>query len=160
MKIVVLFLLIGLGFFTLESCTEPSKPTAPTITFEEFKLSDAMQALYKTVGEKHDVAMLLMKDIELLRSKLRIQLKTTDDEAKKERILNLLTALKKADNGMMTWMHEFKNTDLNEDEYKAMTETEIETYLKSEEVKIEQVHQDMLQSIKNGKAYFTDNLIH
>jgi hypothetical protein len=61
--------------------------------------------------------------------------------------------LKKADDGMMNWMHEFKSTELNEAEYKAMSEAAILTYLKGEEEKIEQVHIDMLESIKNGKAF-------
>ena len=156
----MLALLISVGSLAIHFATKESAPEMPAVAFEEFKLSDAMDALYTTVGEKHDVAMLLMKDIEIVRSKLRIQLKRTKEEAKKERILNLLTALKKADDGMMTWMREFKNTDLNDEEYKAMSEAEIEAYLKEEEVKIEQVHQDMLSSIKDGKKYFTDNLIH
>lgn len=110
--------------------------------------------LYQVVGDKHDVAMLLMSNIEGTRNKLRVEMKVVAiDSLRKDSILNLLTTLKKADDGMMNWMHEFKSTELNDAEYKAMSEAAILTYLKEEEAKIEQVHIDMLESIKNGKAF-------
>lgn len=110
--------------------------------------------LYQIVGEKHDTAMLLMSNIEGTRSKLRIQMKMEGvDSLRKDSILTFLTELKKADDGMMNWMHEFKNTELNEAEYKKMSESAILAYLKEEEAKIEQVHLDMLESIKNGNDF-------
>lgn len=138
--------------FLLVSCSnpEPSKK----IEKETWKLNEDAATLYQVVGEKHDTAMLLMTDIEATRSQLRLRMKTAEiDSLKKDTILNLLTALKKADDGMMNWMHEFKSTELNEEEYKKMSEADIMTYLKDEEQKIEQVHIDMLESIKNGKAF-------
>lgn len=121
---------------------------------EAWKLPDAAVELYQIVGEKHDTAMLLMSDIEAARSKLRLAMKTANiDSLRKDSILTLLTALKKADEGMMTWMHEFKSTELNEDEYKTMSEADIMAYLKDEEQKIEKVHVDMLESIKNGNSF-------
>ncbi len=122
----------------------------------EFTLSDQAKSLYEIVGEKHDTAMLLMKNIEQVKSALRLEMKTLEKEAaSKDIILDLLTALKKADDGMMDWMHEFKSTELDEEMYKAMSEEEIMAYLKQEEVKIEQVHLDMINSIANGKVFLS-----
>ncbi|WMX17314.1 MULTISPECIES: hypothetical protein [unclassified Aureispira] len=146
------YLILLIISFLLVSCSnpEPSKK----IEKETWKLNEDAATLYQVVGEKHDTAMLLMTDIEATRSQLRLRMKTAEiDSLKKDTILNLLTALKKADDGMMNWMHEFKSTELNEEEYKKMSETDIMTYLKDEEQKIEQVHIDMLESIKDGKAF-------
>lgn len=121
---------------------------------EAWKLPNDAVELYQIVGEKHDTAMLLMSNIEATRSKLRLVMKTVDiDSLRKDSVLTLLTALKKADDGMMNWMHEFKSTELNEEEYKAMSKTDVMTYLKKEEKKIEKVHVDMLESIKNGNTF-------
>ncbi|MFT5646383.1 MAG: hypothetical protein ACI976_001064 [Aureispira sp.] len=121
---------------------------------ETWKLSADAANLYQVVGEKHDTAMLLMSNIEGARNKLRVEMKVEGiDKLQKDSILDLLMALKKADDGMMNWMHQFKNTELNEAEYKRMSEAAILAYLKEEEAKIEQVHIDMVESIKNGNAF-------
>lgn len=145
---VVLCLLATL----LVACNEAT-PETPKTVIEEFKLSANGANLYHIVGEKHDTAMLLMKNIEQTRSALRLEMKKMESGTEKDTILDLLTALKKADDGMMNWMHEFKSTALNEEEYKAMSEEAIITYLKREESKIEKVHVDMLESIENGQAF-------
>lgn len=130
-----------------EAGKQPKKEAA-------WELSEDAANLYQIVGEKHDTAMLLMSNIEGTRSKLRIAMNVSEmDSIQKDSILNLLTALKKADEGMMNWMNAFKSTELNEAEYQAMSETEILTYLKEEEKKIEQVHLDMLESIQKGTAF-------
>ena len=76
-----------------------------------------------------------------------------ENEPKKDTILDLLLALNKADDAMMNWMREFKNTDFNEDMYKSMKEEEIMDYLKLEEVKIEKVHRQMLNSIRAAFSF-------
>jgi hypothetical protein len=146
------YLLLLITSLLLLSCAnnEPGKKGEK----ETWKLSADAADLYQIVGEKHDTAMLLMSNIEGVRSKLRVAMKVSDiDSLQKDSILMLLTTLKKADDGMMNWMNEFKNTEMNEDEYKTMSETEILTYLKGEEQKIEQVHVDMVESVKEGKAF-------
>jgi hypothetical protein len=116
-----------------------------------FSLSPVAEHLYSVVGEKHDTAMLLMKDIGNARHTLRNSLNEQVDSLQKLKILDLLLALKKADDAMMNWMREFKNTDLDEDMYKSMSEAEIVNYLSNEEVKIEAVQQQMLKSIAQAK---------
>ena len=149
-KMKYLFLLVMSLF--LISCGNNS--AVESTENEGWKLSTDAVNLYQVVGEKHDTAMLLMANIEGVRNKLRLELKEMPiDSLRKDSILTLLTALKKADDGMMNWMHEFKNTELNEEEYKAMSEAAILAYLKEEEQKIEKVHVDMVESIKGGKAF-------
>lgn len=117
-----------------------------------FSLTPVAAHLYSVVGEKHDTAMLLMKDIGNARHKLRNSINNVQvDSLQKLKILDLLLGLKKAEDAMMNWMREFKNTDLDEDMYKSMSETEIIAYLSKEEEKIEAVHQQMLQSIAEAK---------
>lgn len=152
MKYIALSIFIPIIF--LYSCNQDNT-TPNTAPETAFLLEPAASELYRIVGAKHDTAMLLMGAIGGMQSALRLELGKIKEEKspKKDSVLTLLTALKKADDSMMTWMHEFKNTDLNEDEYKAMTPAQIMDYLKSEETKIEQVHQDMLNSIANSKKF-------
>lgn len=146
------YLLFLITSLLLISCTD--NKSKAKIQKETWELSTDAADLYQIVGAKHDTAMLLMSNIEGVRSKLRVAMKVSDiDSVRKDSILTLLTALKKADDGMMNWMHQFKSTELNEKEYKRMTEAVVMRYLKEEEEKIEQVHLDMLESIKNGKAF-------
>ena len=142
----LLFLLV-----LLNNCTT----TEPVNEQESnFSLSPQTAELYRIVGEKHDTAMLLMKEIGIGQSRLRVKINMLEDNSsQKDTILDLLLALSKADDAMMNWMREFKNTDLDEDMYKAMQEEEIMYYLKQEEVKIEKVHQAMLKSIDDVLSF-------
>ncbi|MFK7796590.1 MAG: hypothetical protein AB8E82_03990 [Aureispira sp.] len=118
---------------------------------EAYSLPEKMAAYYTVVVAKHDTAMLLMGDIERTQRALRAVL-SQQEGAAKTNVLEALTFLQKADDGMMTWMHEFKSTALYEEEYKNLSEAEIEGYLQEEEQKIEQVHVEMSSSIAQGKA--------
>lgn len=137
---IVLLFLVG-----LVAC-EP-----PTVEEEEFELPEKMAAYYTLVVAKHDTAMLLMGDIERTQRALRKVMPQYEAE-QEQQILRALTDLKKAEEGMMTWMHEFKSTELNEEEYRKWSEAAIRTYLEEEEQKIEQVHVAMSTSIAKGQA--------
>lgn len=138
---IVLCLLVG-----LMACESSEK---------EYELPGQMPAYYTLVVAKHDTAMLLMGDIERTQRALRKVMPQYEGE-QEQQILRALTALKKAEEGMMTWMHEFKSTELNEEEYKALSEEAIQAYLAEEEQKIEQVHVDMSTSIAEGQALLGD----
>lgn len=155
MKEIVYVLSLSILVWGMWSCGDSNAPkTVEVVEDETFELSPEAAILYDTVGAKHDTAMLLMGAIGKTQSKLRLQLKSMEEgDEKRAQVLDLLTALKKADDGMMNWMREFKSTELNDDEYKTMSNEEIMAYLKEEEKKIEQVHVDMLNSIAAGKAY-------
>lgn len=146
------YLLLMITSLVLISCV--NNESKKKIKAETWELSADAANLYQVVGEKHDTAMLLMSNIEGVRNKLRLEMKVEGiDKLQKDSILDLLTALKKADDGMMNWMHQFKSTELDEAEYKEMSEAAILAYLKEEEAKIEQVHIDMVESIKSGNAF-------
>ena len=144
-----------LPFFFLSILLNNCTNTEPVNKEESsFTLSSKTAELYRIVGEKHDTAMLLMKEIGIGQSRLRIKLNTLEENnPQKDTILDLLLALSKADDAMMNWMREFKNTDLDEDMYEVMKEEEIMYYLKQEEVKIEKVHQLMLKSIDDAFSF-------
>lgn len=143
--------------------TEPENDSTVVdkpITEETWELDSTLAILYDTVGAKHDTAMLLMKDIGQVRSKLRkLMTRFGEEDYERKDILDLLSALKKADDGMMNWMRMFKGVELEEAFYKESDHATIEAYLKEEEAKIEQVHQDMLNSIAEGRAYLKEQKI-
>ncbi len=144
-----------LPFFFLSVLLNNCTNTEPVNKEESsFSLSSKTAELYRIVGEKHDTAMLLMKEIGIGQNRLRIKISNLEEGSlQKDTILDLLLELRKADDAMMNWMREFKNTDLNEDMYKAMKEEEIMDYLKQEELKIENVHQKMLKSIDDAFSF-------
>jgi len=150
MKYTILLLSVLL---LMNSCGD-TKPKEQEVT--EFSLSTEAGNLYEIVGAKHDTAMLLMKDIGKAQNALRGKLKGIEGSSpEKDSILNLLTALKKADDAMMTWMREFKNVLMDEAHYQAMSEEGIMAYLREEERKIEQVHVDMINSIEGGENFLS-----
>lgn len=147
--ICLLFMVNFIGIVVWSCDSPPSENKIEQVT-KEYQLPGKMAELYTIVGAKHDTAMLLMGDIRRTQQALRSVLSEQKGLAK-EKVLDALTALQRADDGMMTWMHEFKSTELNEEEYQALSEAEIKAYLEKEEKKIEQVHVDMTTSIATGK---------
>jgi hypothetical protein len=150
MKYLISLLLLTLLF---TACTGSQKKPVEESTV----LSAALNTYYLEVVAQHDTAMLLMKDIALVRHQLRECMKTVEvaDTVTSTLVLGLLKDLQKADDGMMTWMRYFKSTSLDEEWYKKEEETILRTYLAAEEKKIQQVHIDMLNSIKAGKLYLS-----
>ena len=150
MKYLISLLLLALLF---AACTSPQEQPVEETTV----LSAALNTHYLEVMEQHDTAMLLMKDIAKVRHQLREHMKTVEvsDTVNKTVLLGLLKDLQKADDGMMTWMRYFKSTSLDEAWYKKEEETTLSAYLAAEEKKIQQVHVDMINSIKAGKLYLS-----
>jgi PBP1b-binding outer membrane lipoprotein LpoB len=150
MKYLISLLLLALLFV---ACTSPKEEAVEETTV----LSAALNTYYLEVMEQHDTAMLLMKDIAIVRHQLREYMKSVEatDTISKTILIDLLKDLQKADDGMMTWMRYFKSTSLDEAWYKKEKETTLRTYLAVEEKKIQQVHVDMINSIKAGKLYLS-----
>lgn len=99
--------------------------------------------LYKKVMAIHDEVMPKMSDIHTLKKKIKKSKSSTTDEA-----MDLLKQLKDADEGMMSWMHQFK---LPSDD-KATT-----SYLKNELTKVQKVADDINNSIAKAKKYLNEN---
>jgi hypothetical protein len=145
----LLFLIFTLA---LCSCAEKSKTVE-----KELKLSPAVESLYKLVVAKHDEVMPKISDISKLSTLLRSDMENMGDDKeskeRKEKILELLTALQSAHDAMFDWMGEFKSTITNADFYKKSKEKELLEYLKSEEIKIDRVAKVMLESIGNAEVF-------
>jgi len=117
----VIFILCMIGIFS--SCREKS-------------------TLEKQVMAVHDEVMPRLGELNKDRKELQKILKDVEDETAKTELLTAITALEKADDGMMDWMAEWK----------VPSEVELqESYLNKEMVKITKVKTDMLESMKNAK---------
>jgi len=100
--------------------------------------------LEKEVIAIHDEVMPKMGDIHQAKKKLRKLLTSSTDSIPKNTILNMITDLENADEGMMTWMVEW---DVPTEEPQ---KTE---YLLKEKEKITKVKVDMLNSLKKANDY-------
>ena len=99
----------------------------------------AYEKLYDEVMVIHDEVMPKMTDINRAKKKLR-KLK---DGSNEELITLQIEQLDAADEAMMSWMHEFDNPELP-------TLEENLNYLNKEKVKIQQVSDQMLQSLQEA----------
>ncbi|MFT6336718.1 MAG: hypothetical protein ACI86M_001329 [Saprospiraceae bacterium] len=98
--------------------------------------------LEKEVMAIHDEVMPKLGELNKDRRGLQSILKNTTDESVKNTILEAVTALEKADDGMMDWMAKYKLPS----EPAAQ-----EVYLKNEMIRITKVKTDMIESMKNAK---------
>ena len=126
MRKIVWFVLI-LGFIT--ACKEKS-----TLEVEVIAI--------------HDEVMPKMGAMHKARKELRALLKETEVESEKTTILQLIKDLENADEGMMTWMHEWKVPE---------ADPEKTNYLLKEKEKITKVKNDMLSSLENAHSYIEKN---
>ncbi|MEM9546056.1 MAG: hypothetical protein AAGA77_08785 [Bacteroidota bacterium] len=96
----------------------------------------------------HDEVMPKMGDMYKARKELRAIMEKTADESEKSVIIKLINDLVNADEGMMTWMHEWKVPN---------KEPEKTDYLLKEKERITKVKNDMLSSLENANAYIAKN---
>ena len=90
----------------------------------------------------HDEVMPKLGELNKDRRNLQDLLKSTEDESVKTEILSAITALEKADDGMMEWMSDWK----------VPSDPELQkAYLDKEMIRIKKVKTDMLESMKNAK---------
>lgn len=103
-------------------------------------ISPEVKSLYESVMAVHDEVMPEMSTI----NKLKRGIRKVDGSSQKS--LQMLTQLEDADEGMMSWMHEFK-LDRN------TTEIVQKTYLEAEQKRIDKVSVDMKTAISKAKEY-------
>ena len=90
----------------------------------------------------HDEVMPKLGELNKDRRNLQDLLKSTEDESVKTEILSAITALEKADDGMMEWLSDWK----------VPSDPELQkAYLDKEMIRIKKVKTDMLESMKNAK---------
>ena len=92
----------------------------------------------------HDEVMPKMGDLHVAKKNLRKLISETNSDSLNTIILDLITDLENADEGMMSWMHEYKVP--NNDPEKTV-------YLEKEKVNITKVKEDMLNSLKAAHDY-------
>lgn len=141
-KIILVFILF---VFLVIQCIDRNK-------IQDNKLT-SLDSLYHLVGEKHDTAMLLMKDIKRFKINLRKRIQENDSLGR-DTIYTILGQLNRADDAMMNWMRNFKSRELDNEFYDNTSKDSIRKYLKSEERAIESVHSEMIESINVAKGYF------
>lgn len=110
------------------------------ITF--FSSCREKSTLEQEVMAVHDEVMPKLGELNKDRKSLQTILKTTTDDTKKAELLTAISALEKADDGMMDWMSDWKVPN---------EPTEQKAYLEKEMIRITKVKTDMLESMKNAK---------
>jgi len=111
--------------------------------------------LQKKVIDSHDVLMIQMDEIMNKKSKLDSisnnfkSLNITDTITLKHSIDSLKTALTKADDAMMSWMHQF-NPD-----YTGKSHDEVMNYLNNQQVKIDSVKTLFDESLSKSELFIS-----
>ncbi len=114
------------------------------LTIALFTACEEKSDLEAEVIAIHDEVMPKMGAMHLARKNLREVMKSTEDEAIKSEILTMISDLENADEGMMTWMHEWKVPE---------NEPEKRVYLLKEKEKITKVKHDMLSSLEKANNF-------
>ena len=92
----------------------------------------------------HDEVMPKMGDLHVAKKSLRKLIVDTNTDSLNTIILDLITDLDNADEGMMSWMHDYKVPG---------KDPEKTIYLEKEKVSITKVKNDMLNSLKAANDY-------
>lgn len=118
-----------------------------------------VEKLEKEVMMIHDAVMPKMGELVVLKSAISRKIAQTDsllqttpsDFSLKQTLrqsLDMASQLKKADEGMMNWMHEYRSDSLKE----LPTSQAIQAFT-NEKIKIEQVSDDMLKSMEQTQNF-------
>ena len=104
--------------------------------------------LEKDVMAVHDAVMPKMGELDRSKKKLRKILKTTQDSTQQKEIRTAILNLENASEGMLDWMDQYK---IPKDQ------SQKETYLRSEMIRIKKVSDDMLSSLDKAKEIILSN---
>lgn len=137
-------LLLG-GVFLATACQNKEKVQVETLEKEVMMIHDAVMP---KMGELVALESSISKKITQTDSLLNITPNDTSLQRTLKQSLNLATQLKKADEGMMNWMHQYKGDSLK----KLPMEQAIQAFTK-EKIKIEQVSDDMLKSMEEAQNF-------
>lgn len=109
------------------------------------------QGLHDEVMTLHDEAMAEMGTMQQLKKRLQAYLETLNDEKEQRYVQQLITDLENADTAMMDWMAAYEEpTEEQPDE-------EVTEYLEDQKIKAEQMHNQIMTSIKNANLYIKAN---
>jgi hypothetical protein len=138
---ITLCIIFSLVVFS--ACKEKSndQPSGSSTNSSSVSLEDQVMAI-------HDEVMPKMGDIHIAKKGLKSMLDQTQNDSTKSFILQLITNLENADEGMMVWMESWKVPK---------NEPEKTSYLKTELIKVAKVKEDMLSSIKTANQFILEN---
>lgn len=156
MRFIFLCLTIGL-LMSCENTPKTPNETTPVLTAEEQMEAKRVEEVMAV----HDEVMPKMANISRVRRTLKEYIKNNPEEdlARLEEIKEAVTYLDTADEGMMTWMGEWTDSQAQVQKYKAAKDHEaIMKYLDAQMLSITKVRDDMLESIKRGED-LAENLI-
>lgn len=133
------------GGSIVAACSNPQKDQAVKLEKEVMMIHDAVMP---KMGELISLESAISKRIAQFDSLSKSNPADTAIQSSLHRAFYLSRQLKKADDGMMGWMHRYKGDSLKklapEDATKALT---------YEKIKIEQVSDDMLKSIEDAQKF-------
>ena len=101
---------------------------------------------YKKVMEVHDVAMARMGEMHELKKELRSWIETSIDSVQINEARSIIKLLDDADEGMMSWMSEFRAPETGSDDL-------LKSYFESEQVKVDKVSLDINESISRAEKF-------
>ncbi|MFN3382803.1 MAG: viral A-type inclusion protein [Runella zeae] len=140
MKIQSLLIAVAIS---IASCQTQEQKQIDTLEKEVMMIHDAVMP---KMGELVALQSTLSKHIAYTDSLLKITPSDTSLQNTLKQSNMLATDLKKADDGMMNWMHQYKGDSL-----KKLPPKEAIQALTNEKIKIEQVSDDMLKSIEDAQ---------
>jgi hypothetical protein len=140
MKIQSLLIAVAIS---IASCQTQEQKQIDTLEKEVMMIHDAVMP---KMGELVALQSTLSKHIAYIDSLLKITPSDTSLQNTLKQSTMLATDLKKADDGMMNWMHQYKGDSL-----KKLPPKEAIQALTNEKIKIEQVSDDMLKSIEDAQ---------
>lgn len=149
MRFIILCLAIGF-LASCDNTPKTPKETTPELTAEEKIEAKRVEEVMKV----HDDVMPKMADISRVRRILKEHVKKNPDIAteKAAEINAMITHLDAADEGMMTWMGDWTDSQAQVQKYKeAKNHTAMMKYLDMQMISISKVRDDMLHSIKSGE---------
>ena len=127
------------------SCQNQEQARVETLEKEVMMIHDAVMP---KMGELITLEDSISKKIAQTDSLLKITPNDTTLQIILKQSLTMATQLKKADEGMMNWMHEYKGDSL-----KKLPAAQAIQAFTQEKIKIEQVSDDMLKSMEEAQNF-------
>jgi hypothetical protein len=116
------------------------------ISFISCKTEVTERTDYKKVMEVHDIAMARMGEIHDMKKQIRAWKENAQDSILIKESLDLISKLEMADEGMMSWMAEFKIPGSG-------PEDELKNFFASEQVKVDRVSVDINAAINSASEF-------
>ena len=138
-------LLLISGVFLVSACQNEEQAKVETLEKEVMMIHDAVMP---KMGELVTLEGSISKKITHLDSLLQITPNDTALQQSLKQSLTLASQLKKADEGMMDWMHKYKGDSL-----KKLPPSQAIQAFTQEKIKIEQVSDDMLKSMEEAQNF-------